>query len=56
MTLPSSSDDEKQNYPYYILYGYDKLQYRSDSDVIKACDDQISEFIGLIEREKDKSE
>ena len=47
--------DEKEFYPYYILFGYDCMPFKTSSDR-QAANKAIREFCEIIELEKGKNE
>ena len=54
MSLPDDGKDEKTYYPYYVLFGYDKLPFKNEVEKDQA-NKAIKDFIGIIESEKQKS-
>ena len=51
MSLPYDGKDEKTYYPYYVLFGYDKLPFKNEIEKDQA-NKAIKDFIGIIESEK----
>ena len=54
MSLPTNDDEERLNYPYFLLYDKEVLPFRTEEEVRKA-DQHISDFLEIVNLEKQKS-
>lgn len=55
MSLPTDDMEEREFYPYYMLFGHKNMPFKCAEDRIKA-NKAIDEFVEIIEAERKKND